>query len=54
MIKIKNFQILENESELPNLENADELFLDVETQNNTGETLGKDYGGFYPFLGDIT
>ena len=50
MIKIRNnFHIIESLSELPNLRNKKEIFLDVETQRNFQNDK---VGGLYPFKGD--
>ena len=47
-----NWFILEETSELPNFVGCDELFLDVETENNTADKIDKKHAGMYPFLGD--
>jgi len=44
-----NFHIIENLSELPNLQNREEIFLDVETQRNWNH---EELGGLYPWKGD--
>jgi len=48
------FRIVETESELPDFTGATNLYLDIETENNT-EHLGEDfaqYSGLYPWKGD--
>lgn len=50
----EKFKIIETESELPDFRGATDLYLDIETSNET-EHLGKDfkqYSGLYPYKGD--
>lgn len=68
MIKLKNGFLIQFLDELPNLQNKNEIFLDVETRNYIAETIWKNktarrritedegkllkQGGLYPFGGD--
>ncbi len=67
MLKLKNGYLVQTIEELPNLFNANEVFLDIESRNSIAERLWAkrrseklsdqekkvlQYGGFYPFGGD--
>jgi len=50
----EKLRIIETEDELPDFKGCTDLFLDIETENNT-EHLGEDfsrYSGLYPYKGD--